>query len=369
MKKVRIFLFVILAAVLLSGTASAQYFDSANNRFDFAGNVIADKNVEGDYVAFGGTVKLESGVTGDIITGGRNIIITDENAMQNIYAVGQYITIRANSVRNIYAAGGDVTINNGTNVKGAYLLGGTITFGGTAVDVYMAGASVAVDGTIYENLAIRSEHITFGKNVTVNGRVTIYATVKPQLPPNIDASKVTFKRIMHTEKSNISLSERGISRLKVVMAIVGVVTAVFIALLMTLFRGGYLKEKALEFKNRWGKSVLAGLIAFIVIPVGALICMLTVFAIPVSIIVLILYGVAIYLSPVITGAILGRMLMRKMNRFLSASIGAAAVSLLLLVPYLKVVVFLMCSFYALGITVMSLKPRREINSPDNKIPD
>ncbi len=51
--------------------------------------------------------------------------------MQNIYAAGQYITVRAKSARNIYAVGGDVTINAGTEVKGAYLVGGTISFGGT----------------------------------------------------------------------------------------------------------------------------------------------------------------------------------------------------------------------------------------------
>ena len=366
MKKTRVLGMLVLTVFMLTGSASAVYFDSANNRFDFAGNVIADKNVVGDYVAFGGNVKLESGVSGDIIAGGRNIIITDDNAVQNIYAAGQYITVRAKSARNVYAAGGDITINAGTAVKGVYLLGGTIGFGGTAVDAYMTGASVTVDGTIYENLVIRSEHITFGKNVTVDGHVTIYATVKPQLPPNIDEAKVTFKRIMHTDKGNTVPSVRGISRIKVVMAIACVVTAVFIALLLTLFRGGYFKAKALEFPKRWGKMILFGLIAFIVVPIAALVCMVTVFAIPASVIVLILYGVVLYLAPVITGAILGRLLMPRINRFLSVSIGAAAIKLLLLVPYLKVVLFLACAFYTLGITVMSLRPRRENDSTDIK---
>jgi hypothetical protein len=364
MKKTRILALFLLTVLLLTGTASAMYFDSANNRFDFAGNVIADKNVEGDYIAFGATVKLESGVTGDIIAGGRNIIITDDNAVQNIYAAGQYINVRAKSARNIYAAGVDITVNAGTDVKGAYLVGGTISFGGTAVDAYMTGASITVDGTIYENLVIRSDHITFGKNVTVNGHVTIYATVKPELPPTIDEAKVTYKRVMHMGKGNIDLSERGISRIKVIMAAVGVVTAVFIALLLTLFRGGYFKAKALEFRKTWGKMLLFGLIAFIVIPIAALVCMLTVFAIPLCLIVLILFGIILYLSPVVTGSILGRRVMPKMNRFLSVSIGAAAISLLLHVPYLKIALFLACAFYTLGIAVMSLRPRREAKTLD-----
>ncbi len=364
MRKTRLLAFFLLTVILLTGTASAVYFDSANNRFDFAGNVIADKSVEGDYIAFGGTVKLESGVAGDIIAGGRNIIINDDSAVQNIYAAGSYVTVRAKSARNIYAVGGDVTINAGTDAKGVYLVGGMISFGGTAVDAYMTGASVTVDGTIYENLVIRSDSITFGKNVTVNGHITIYASVKPQLPSGIDEAKVTYKRVMHIGKGNIDLSARGISRIKVIMAAVSVVTAVFIALLLTLFRGGYFKAKALEFPKTWGKMLLFGLIAFIVIPIAALVCMLTVFAIPVCVIVLILYGIILYLSPVITGVILGRRLMPKMNRFLSVSLGAAALSLLLRVPYLKIALFLACAFYTLGITVMSLRPRRETRTLD-----
>lgn len=362
MKKLKIFMLLIVTAIALTGTASATYFDSAQNRFDFAGNVIADKSVEGDYVAFGATVKLESGVAGDIVAGGRNIIITDDNAVQNIFAAGQYITVRAKSARNIYAAAGDMTINAGTEAKGVYLLGGTISFGGTATDAYLAGASVNVDGTIYENLTIRSDHITFGKNVTVGGRVTIYGTVKPELPPTIDETQVTFKKVMNLDRGNRLGAERGISRFSVIMAIVCIVTAVFIAVLLTLFRGGYFKARANEFKNRWGKTILAGLIAFIVVPVAALICMLTIFAIPVSVIVLILYGVLLYLSPVITGIVLGRLLMPKMNRYLSSSIGALVIRLLLLVPFVKIVVFLFCAFYTLGITVLSLKPRRENTS-------
>jgi hypothetical protein len=50
-------------------------------------------------------------------------------------------------------------------------------------------------------------------------------------------------------KGNIDLSQRGISRMKVIMAAVCVVTAVFIALLMTLFRGGYFRRKRWSSEN------------------------------------------------------------------------------------------------------------------------
>jgi hypothetical protein len=353
----------VITMALLAGTAAGINMDSAGNKFDIAGSVMADQAVEGDYIAFGNTVKLEAGVKGDIIAAGRSIIITDEDAVQNIFAAGQNITVRAKSVRNIYAAGGDITVGSGTTAGGVYLVGAMVNFGGVATDVTIAAPAVTVDGTIYGNLVVRSDHITFGKNVTVDGHVTIYGTVKPELPPNIDESKVTFRRVIHSGRNVEQAVSKGISRAKVISAVVCVVTAVLIALVLTLLRGGYFKARAAEFDKRAWKMLLWGLLAFIVAPVVALACLLTVFAMPVGIIVLMLYAVILYLAPVVAGTVLGRRVLPKTNGYLAAALGAAAVSLLLLVPYLKILLFLAAAFYTLGLAVICLRPRRE-HGPD-----
>jgi hypothetical protein len=359
MKKLRVFLLIIVIFSVAATTASAMDFTSASNRFSLNDDVIASEQSEGDYVAFGETVKLEAGVTGDIIAGGRNIIITDENELQNIFTAGQYVTIRLKKARNIYAAGADISVNTASEIKGAYLAGGNVSFDGTATDLMAAGASVSVSGTIYENLQIRSDDITFGDNITVGGQVTIYASVKPELPNTIDESQVTFKKIIQRDKDNEAAPTGAVSRTAVVLTILGIVTAILIAVLLTAFRGGFYRTHAAVFKQKAWKSLLIGLIAFIVVPIAALLCMLTVIAIPISIIVLILYGIILYLAPVKTGIVLGRAVLPKMNRFLSAGIGTLVLQLLLLIPFVKILLFFLCAFYALGITVVSLKPRGE----------
>jgi hypothetical protein len=356
--KVKRIVSLLIVAILLTGTASAYVIDSADNRFDVAGDVLADKSINGDYIAFGQNIRLESGVSGDIIAGGRTVAVTDDGAVQNIFAAGQVVTLRAKSARNIYAAGWDVTVSAGTTAKGAYLTGGNISFSGTADAASLTGAFVTADGTVYRDLYIRSDHITFGRNLTVGGQLIIVGSVKPQLPPNIDPAKVTFKRIVHKGGENAQ-GPVGVSRFKVIMAVAGVVTAILLAILMTLFRGGFFAARAAEFRKRAWKDILFGLIALIVVPVGALACMLTVFAIPVGVIALALYVAVLYLSPAVTGVILGRLFLPKMNRYLSAGLGAAVIRLLLLVPVLKIILFLACALYTLGVTVVRLKPRRE----------
>ena len=252
----RLFCLSVLCSVL-TATAAAAASDSAGNRFDIAGNVIADQTVNGDYVAFGQSVKLESGVAGDIIAGGRTVVITDEGEVQNIFAAGQNITVHARSVRNLYAAGADISVTAGSRLGGGYLVGGTVSFGGTADEAYLAGVSVTADGTVSGNMTIRSDHITFGRNAAVGGRLTIISTVKPQLPPNIDPAKVTYKRVMNSAGQKPP-SERGISRFKVIMAASAVVTAALIAVLMTLLCSSYFAARAGEFRKRAWKDVLVG---------------------------------------------------------------------------------------------------------------
>jgi TctA family transporter len=92
--------------------------------------------------------------------------------------------------------------------------------------------------------------------------------------------------------------------------------------------------------------------------------MLTIFAIPVCVIVLMVYGILLYLAPVITGIILGRLVLPRLNRYLAASIGAGVITLLMAVPYLKVLLFLLSAFYVLGILIRRMKPRREGNHPE-----
>jgi len=354
MKKLRVFLLIIVILSTVAPVASAMDFTSASNKFSLSSNVIASEQATGDYIAFGETVKLEAGVAGDIITGGWNVIITDDNELQNVFAAGQNVTVRVKKARNIYAAGADIISVNTTNeIKGAYLAGRNVSFDGTATDLMAVGASVTVSGTIYENLQIRSDDITVG------GHVTIYATVKPELPNTISESQVTFKRIIQRNKDNEQAPAGGVSRTAVILAILSIITAIIIAILLTLFRGGFYRTHADVFKKKAWLSLLIGLLAFIVIPIAALLCMFTVVAIPISIIVLMLYGILLYLAPMKTGIVLGRAVLPKMNRFLAAGIGTLAVQLLLLIPYVKVLIFFLCAFYALGITAASLKPRKE----------
>ena len=341
-----------------------EVIDSADNKFDLAQDVLATNPVEGDYVAIRLNVTLEAGVSGDIAAFGRNVAITDDGSVQNIITAGQVVNIRAAKARNIYAAGGDITVASGTEAGGVYIAGANVTFSGTAQDVVLAGTSVTVDGTVYGNLTIRSDDITLAGDVTVGGKITVVGTVKPELRPTIDESQVTFRRVMARQPKKDEPPKLGVSRFSVIMSLVSLVTAVLFALILTLLRGDFFRDRAQEFKRTFGRYLLYGLLAFIVVPVVAFAFMFTVIAIPISAIVLVLYAILLYLAPVLTGIVLARLILPRVNRYLAASIGAVVLTLLMMVPYLKILIFLLSSFYILGAAIRRLKPHREAPPPE-----
>ena len=243
--------------------ASAKVIDSAGNKFDMAQDVLAT-SCGRDYVAFGLNVTLDR-VSGDISPSAATSPSRTRAAFRIITA-GQVVNIRAAKVRNIYAAGGDVTVGSGTEVGGVYIVGANVTFSGTAQDVVLGGTSVTVDGTVYGNLTIRSDDITFGGDVTVGGKITVVGTVKPEMPPTIDESQVTFRRILARQKKD-EPPKLGISRMAVIMSCVSLVTACSCP---------HPDPPAGDFSATGRRSLSApwaipslGLLAFIVVPVVA----------------------------------------------------------------------------------------------------
>ena len=159
--------------------------------------------------------------------------------------------------------------------------------------------------------------------------------------------------------SSSAITPRQAAASPVVALVFGLLTALLLSVLLTLFRSGFVAEKAETLPKQFGWKLLYGLIAFAAVPIGALIAMITVIAIPISVIVLVIYGVVMYLSPVITGVILGRYFLKKLNRYLSAMIGAFAMALLALIPIVGVIVFFGSAFYTLGILLPYFKPHRQ----------
>lgn len=350
MKRTLALLFSFLLVLLIAMPVSAVETQSATNRFIFDDTVTSTQNTEGDLGAFGNMVTVGGSVTGDVFAFGNNVKVDCEDVAGNVIAMGSTLSIDAATTRNIYAAANMVTVFSNAKANGAYLAGSTVTFSGTAQELYAAGGLVTIDGTVLGNAVITSDELRIGDSAKINGTLTIYAAEEPMLPASIDPSTVHF---VQTESAHRSRTVKFVDTIR--QGALSILTAAALAVLLTLLFSKFLKARADELRTKVGWSLLWGLLVFIVMPIAAVIVMITVIGIPIGFILLLLYGVLLYLAPAYTGAVLGRLVLKNTNKYLAAMAGAAVVRLVMIIPVLGTLVYFACAFYALGSLIMNLK--------------
>ena len=258
--------------------------------------------------------------------------------------------------KNVYVFGTFVDITSTGGINGAYLAGTSITLNGNATELYTDARTFRLNGVVSGNAVIRSDSIQFGENAAVGGTLTIYGSKKPQLPASVDQSKVIFHQVSAADQNMFQSTFRQLTGL---FGFVGLLSTLLLAVLITLFKGGFIRDNALSFRQKSGWAVLWGFIAFIAVPIASIIAMVTLVGMSAAIIILLVYGIFLSLSPIIAGAVLGRLVFPKMNRYAAAIVGAAAVKLVIYLPVVGTLLYLACAFYVLGLVVMSLKPYRE----------
>ena len=337
---------------------SPRRIDSAGNTFIMARTARQTGRTEGDLAAFGGDAEVSRGVGGDVFAAGRNVLVTDDEELQSIAAAGANVNIHVKDARNIYAAGGDIDIQADNTAKGVYAAGLSVTLAGSVTDAFIAAASVNVSGTVEKNLTIRAGSVTFDPDATVGGEITIFSRRRPALPASIDPSKVTYKTPGALGAlTGASFAERTtLQRLGLIFAVSGIAAAMLLSFALNAIRGSFFHARAQGFKRLFWQDILRGFAGVIVIPVAVLLLLLSVVGVPVGIVLLLVYVAALYLSPIVSGVIFGRLIFPKRSRFLSGVIVTLFLQLLMLVPYLGIVVTAASALFGVGTLISAIPP-------------
>ena len=97
--------------------------------------------------------------------------------------------------------------------------------------------------------------------------------------------------------------------------------------------------------------VLGGMASFILVPIVSLLLFITVVGLPLGILSLIIYFIIVYLSPVVMGIILGRLILKHKNPYLQLFVGILVVRLLSLLPMVGAFVWVVSAMIVQGFIV------------------
>ena len=339
----------------------ARIIDSADNKFILARDARQTSRIDGDYAAVGDDAEVSRGVGGDVFAAGRNVLVTDDEELQNVAVAGANVNVHVKNARNIYAAGGDIDIQADDGAKGIYVAGLSVALSGAVTDAYITAASANVSGTVAQNLTVRANNVTFDPDATVGGDITIISKKRPVLPASIDPSNVTYKApgVIGRWRDGGLRGQTALQKLGLILTVSGIVAAVVLSLVLNAMRGSFFHERALHFRRCFWRDMLRGLAGVIVAPVLSVLLLVSVVGIPIGAISLVICAVALYLSPIVSGVILGRLIFPKLNRFGSGAIVTCLIWLLMLVPYLGPVVSIAAHLFGVGSLIAAIPPRRK----------
>ncbi len=164
-------------------------------------NVDVARNVPGDLVAAGGNVRVGASVAESAILAGGNVVI-DGSVEDDVIAAGGEVVLRGHAgddarlaggtvsisgrvEDDVTAAGGTVRIERAGDIGGrAWLAGGEIVMAGTVGrQLRAAGRHVSIEGTVRGNVHVEADALDIGPTARIDGDVVHRGAREPRIDP------------------------------------------------------------------------------------------------------------------------------------------------------------------------------------------
>ncbi len=302
----------LCAALILPSPARATEF---RNTHGGTAEVRQDETIKGDIYLSGERIRIEGTVDGDVYAAGKDIDI-DGHVTGDVISGCQAMRVRGKVDGNVRAAGNNGIISgtvgrsvtwfgDSVTVDSTGKVGGTISmFGGNLAvdgqlgrDILFFGNGVSVNGTVLGNIWERGESLFIASTGQVGGRIQFKGEHEANVASGAKlASPVEFTQREH--KSEYTTGHYYIWRI--------IWTAAFILLGLVLFL--LLPKFALDAVTageRVGAPLGLGLLVLPGVFIAAILACITVVGIPLGLLTLGLWWLAINCAEIVVGTVVG----------------------------------------------------------------
>lgn len=310
----------------------------------------------------GETVEVNGKINGAVLIAGNKV--TFDGTADYSFLAGNTIILKGKVNNDAFIAGNIVTIDKDANYKR---------------DTVIAASDIELNGNFERNITSYSSKLTL-KDVTIKGDIKIYAqkitvdkTAKIEgtlyypedavykADKEAQIGKITkTKAIQNKDDENYfsTMSSKILSFMCYALAF-AIISLLFPAVFNKITQK-YEKTEAGEIIEVFTK----GLVAIIIIPVIAVLLCCTVLGIPLAIILILLYGIAIYLTTIFTAYLLGYKIWQKVfnkdiNLLSVGLIGLFILMLLNLIPGIRTLVSIITVLIGLGLIIETIRSKKQ----------
>ncbi len=342
MKKQKAFaalLAVLVLSVLCSLAVSAgTETDDDVLLFDTEASVSYD--VGGDLLAFATELRVTGAVNG------------------SIRAFAADLTLNSRVERNVTVAGAIIECGASFSAGKVVLAGNQVLFEGTCEELVVYGGTVIIGGTVRGQLTCDASQVILLEDASL-GAVTIRSGSEPVVAANrTSASYTALENSVFKEKVNF-IKTRSPLQEKLISLPLSLAMSIVLALVLSFLLRSVADRISLRLHTRPAAFCLKGFGSLLVVPILAVILMLLVITLPVGGALLLVYIALLLVSKAVAAALLGRVLLARLNPYLSASLIAAVIAVLSVVPFLGGLVSFFCCLITFGAAAFLLGRRKE----------
>ncbi len=353
----------VLAADLRSGdTITVASGEVINDDLYIAGeSIVIDGTINGDLWAVGREVTVNGTVNGSIVAAAETINVNGDVAHAARLA-GETLNIRGDVGGDLIAFCSAANIANTAEIGGDLLVGA----GNVRIDALIEGdvkggaGEVTITNGVRGNVELEVDNLTVASTANIEGDLTYTSENEAEIESGAQVGGTTTHQPVEEEPAKAALGA-GIAATamgKVVAFLMILVVGIIIILIMPR----RIVSMADSIRMYPLPSLGWGAVILFATPIAAIIVCFTVIGIPVGLIALAVYGIAIYLSQIPVALLIGRLIIRRSTEMESKGllVGALALGLVILgilrlIPFLGFWVGLATALFGLGAVVVSEK--------------
>jgi cytoskeletal protein CcmA (bactofilin family) len=361
-----IWLTLVVSLVAGAAPAGAQQFG-----FGQSVRILAGETREGDMYATGELVEIAGRLEGDLIAAGQRVrtsgpisgdLFAAARTIDILGPVGDSVRLAAEQLTIDATIDGDLlAVGNGCRLfEAGRITGGvraacaTVDIDGTVErDLEAAGGEITIGGHVIGNAQIRADRLVLGPGARIDGDLD-YRTRTPLSPEETArvGGTVLFDELIEEESpSGVTTGSLFFWGWQTTAALLAGILAV------ALFRG-LVPHLATALAGNTTVGALLGFAAFLVVPAGSVVAMVTIVGIPVGVAMVLLFLVALYVAKLPVAAWAGARLLALAGRpgaspYAAMALGVVALYLLFAIPYLGRVIWLVATWLGLGAMVLS----------------
>ncbi|MFO7928417.1 MAG: hypothetical protein R6U35_01985 [Candidatus Humimicrobiaceae bacterium] len=309
----------------------------SDDLYAFGNTVNLLNDIAGDFVAAGARVNASGNVGGDLIASGGMLEITGDVG-DDARIAGGIININSSIQDDLIVAGGQVTIGSEANIGGDLVItGGTVSISGQVADkVIGSGGNITISATVGKDVRIDDvSSLNITSSADIGGDLSYSSSSEASISEDASiAGDVNFNLVTEKQKETKIAKASPFSIFAATYfggKIISFISLFVLGILLLLAIPKAFDKFNQKLENTLGNSVGAGAIMVFGVPIAAVVLFIISIILFVTIIgsgvgvvlltsdaiLLVLYGLLLYVSGIFLSYLLGKTILAKSTLDLS----------------------------------------------------